>query len=132
MTTPRNVDASHEPVNGRLRWTQIFGTKDVVCSIQRYISSLSSLLLLLCIYFFFSSRRRHTRFDCDWSSDVCSSDLGAVIQGPRQNDRTHRRPMPARRAAEQRVDSRSMAVLPRPPAEHDDPVTDEQDRKSVV
>src|SRR2546427_13304871 len=27
------------------------------------------------IVFFFSSRRRHTRFDCDWSSDVCSSDL---------------------------------------------------------
>src|SRR5688572_30882872 len=25
--------------------------------------------------FFFSSRRRHTRFHCDWSSDVCSSDL---------------------------------------------------------
>src|SRR5256886_2107288 len=25
--------------------------------------------------YFFSSRRRHTRFDCDWSSDVCSSDL---------------------------------------------------------
>src|SRR2546430_6173736 len=25
--------------------------------------------------FFFSSRRRRTRFDCDWSSDVCSSDL---------------------------------------------------------
>src|SRR2546430_5393185 len=30
---------------------------------------------VLC-FFFFSSRRRHTRFDCDWSSDVCSSDLG--------------------------------------------------------
>src|SRR2546430_15613016 len=27
------------------------------------------------VCFFFSSRRRHTRFDCDWSSDVCSSDL---------------------------------------------------------
>src|SRR2546430_8259526 len=27
------------------------------------------------VVFFFSSRRRHTRFDCDWSSDVCSSDL---------------------------------------------------------
>src|SRR2546430_13326571 len=27
----------------------------------------------MCV-FFFSSRRRHTRFDCDWSSDVCSSD----------------------------------------------------------
>src|SRR2546430_5717156 len=28
--------------------------------------------------FFFSSRRRHTRFDCDWSSDVCSSDLSSL------------------------------------------------------
>src|SRR5256886_3946022 len=28
--------------------------------------------------FFFSSRRRHTRFDCDWSSDVCSSDLETI------------------------------------------------------
>src|SRR5256886_2207456 len=32
-------------------------------------------LVLVFIFFFFSSRRRHTRFDCDWSSDVCSSDL---------------------------------------------------------
>src|SRR2546430_11295639 len=23
---------------------------------------------------------RHTRFDCDWSSDVCSSDLGSVLR----------------------------------------------------
>src|SRR5438270_11146413 len=30
---------------------------------------------MICYFFFFSSRRRHTRFDCDWSSDVCSSDL---------------------------------------------------------
>src|SRR6266567_2114131 len=29
--------------------------------------------------FFFSSRRRHTIFDCDWSSDVCSSDLADVV-----------------------------------------------------
>src|SRR3989442_4957280 len=28
------------------------------------------------IVFFFSSRRRHTRCGRDWSSDVCSSDLG--------------------------------------------------------
>src|SRR5438034_9663448 len=27
---------------------------------------------------FFSSRRRHTRSLCDWSSDVCSSDLSVV------------------------------------------------------
>src|SRR3712207_9533173 len=26
--------------------------------------------------FFFTSRRRHTRYWRDWSSDVCSSDLG--------------------------------------------------------
>src|SRR2546430_3032821 len=30
------------------------------------------------LFFFFSSRRRHTRFDCDWSSDVCSSDLHRI------------------------------------------------------
>src|SRR5689334_23845487 len=31
------------------------------------------------IVFFFSSRRRHTRWNCDWSSDVCSSDLLAAL-----------------------------------------------------
>src|SRR5438477_11121483 len=31
--------------------------------------------------FFFSSRRRHTRLTCDWSSDVCSSDLHFVRPG---------------------------------------------------
>src|SRR6267143_2264453 len=31
------------------------------------------------IFFFFSSRRRHTRWNCDWSSDVCSSDLLPVV-----------------------------------------------------
>src|SRR2546429_2762826 len=29
--------------------------------------------------FFFSSRRRHTRCSRDWSSDVCSSDLQALV-----------------------------------------------------
>src|SRR5205085_9504126 len=53
-------------------------------------------ILLRVFFFFFSSRRRHTRFDCDWSSDVCSSDLcnpkvtdflktadNTVVPGPR-------------------------------------------------
>src|SRR2546430_10294374 len=31
------------------------------------------------LFYLFSSRRRHTRFDCDWSSDVCSSDLDAPV-----------------------------------------------------
>src|SRR5688500_20202000 len=39
---------------------------------------------MFCV-FFFSSRRRHTRLQGDWSSDVCSSDLG-------QRDGTARRP----------------------------------------
>src|SRR2546430_10579876 len=36
---------------------------------------MEALLVASFVVFFFSSRRRHTRFDCDWSSDVCSSDL---------------------------------------------------------
>src|SRR5256885_6894725 len=31
------------------------------------------------VLFFFSSRRRHTRLQGDWSSDVCSSDLGLPV-----------------------------------------------------
>src|SRR6266487_6071427 len=31
----------------------------------------------------FSSRRRHPRWTGDWSSDVCSSDLAAVVAGQR-------------------------------------------------
>src|SRR2546430_12352191 len=37
--------------------------------------------------FFFSSRRRHTRFDCDWSSDVCSSDLRWLAYTSNENGR---------------------------------------------
>src|SRR2546421_3200918 len=37
----------------------------------------SSCIVIVIFFFFFSSRRRHTRSDRDWSSDVCSSDLGA-------------------------------------------------------
>src|SRR3712207_917914 len=36
------------------------------------------ILNFIHLFFFFSSRRRHTRYWRDWSSDVCSSDLGAV------------------------------------------------------
>src|SRR5690606_39972117 len=46
------------------------------------------LLSLVCV-FFFSSRRRHTRFSRDWSSDVCSSDLGALGGGPLKDAQDH-------------------------------------------
>src|SRR5438309_4332617 len=36
---------------------------------------LSWLISFIIVCFFFSSKSRHTRWNCDWSSDVCSSDL---------------------------------------------------------
>src|SRR5690606_40579003 len=45
---------------------------------------------------FFSSRRRHTRFSRDWSSDVCSSDLGLLVLlvvQPRKLEPGHSRPI---------------------------------------
>src|SRR5256886_3512966 len=57
-------------------------TRCSVCSLRLFQKNKafhSSQSCLLFIFFFFSSRRRHTRFDCDWSSDVCSSDLGITV-----------------------------------------------------
>src|SRR5438132_9273965 len=42
--------------------------------------------------FFFSSRRRHTRSLCDWSSDVCSSDLQLVLEWCAANHACRRPP----------------------------------------
>src|SRR3712207_8054900 len=39
------------------------------------------MCVFIFIVFFFSSRRRHTRYWRDWSSDVCSSDLGVLDRG---------------------------------------------------
>src|SRR5438034_6704202 len=43
--------------------------------IDIFLRDPSFILLDTYSFFFFSSRRRHTRSLCDWSSDVCSSDL---------------------------------------------------------
>src|SRR5256886_5578721 len=48
-----------------------------------------SILSVSCYFFFFSSRRRHTRFDCDWSSDVCSSDLRISAVTAEQTPHVH-------------------------------------------
>src|SRR3712207_7095845 len=42
-----------------------------------------------CFLFFFSSRRRHTRYWRDWSSDVCSSDLGSAQSSGPPGDEHH-------------------------------------------
>src|SRR5260370_3942779 len=58
-------------------WTKLFlvilGT---VCPHSRFKKGVINVLIV----FFFSSRRRHTRFKCDWSSDVCSSDLTSRVK----------------------------------------------------
>src|SRR6267142_5783501 len=59
-------------------------------------------------FFFFSSRRRHTRLTCDWSSDVCSSDLQGTTYaaaGPEAADAAQRKDRDALRAlVRQRAD----------------------------
>src|SRR5260221_13277637 len=52
------------------------------------MSFASAKAMQVIFFFFFSSRRRHTRSLCDWSSDVCSSDLlyvgtGSTLSGDR-------------------------------------------------
>ena len=37
-------------------------------------------MVLLC-FFFFKQKTAYEIYQCDWSSDVCSSDLGAVLEG---------------------------------------------------
>src|SRR6266487_7084366 len=66
--------------------------------------------MMMC--FFFSSRRRHTRWTGDWSSDVCSSDLGARALGP--------------------AFGRSWAAAAHRPADDARPAWLRGDRKSVV
>src|SRR5437588_3067504 len=51
------------------------------------------------LFFFFSSRRRHTRSLCDWSSDVCSSDLKpSVMPSVEGLPTTHSEPSSKRRS----------------------------------
>src|SRR5690242_14124207 len=74
-------------------------------------------------FFFFSSRRRHTRLTCDWSSDVCSSDL--VEQDAWRDDHCKETPEPeqhrvARRASERSEATATTAKHRKLPCDHDD------------
>src|SRR5256885_12752307 len=60
--------------------------------------------------FFFSSRRRHTRLQGDWSSDVCSSDLGF---GPRRQPPPTPPALSARRCPAQRTAMAAQASTPK-------------------
>src|SRR5260221_7518837 len=64
--------------SSRIKCTNRQGRSDIVSTKHLCIAVPIELSTLS---FFFSSRRRHTRSLCDWSSDVCSSDLTAVQAG---------------------------------------------------
>src|SRR6266568_7850168 len=69
------------------------------------------------LFFFFSSRRRHTRWNCDWSSDVCSSDLTSRLVFVQEADHGVA-PKPAAIGRED-VPCELAQVLPEPPSERD-------------
>src|SRR3712207_204517 len=62
------------------------------------------------MFFFFSSRRRHTRYWRDWSSDVCSSDLGVKSQ---KTQSTHMSPREKEQADENLGQRWTQRFLPR-------------------
>src|SRR2546430_2745627 len=63
------INAAHRKV-----WTEPRGEAGPDLVRHGWIQMIYKIVDMFHRYFFFSSRRRHTRFDCDWSSDVCSSD----------------------------------------------------------
>src|SRR5437588_6845596 len=80
----------------------------IVDGVALFLSFLMVWFYLCAFVFFFSSRRRHTRSLCDWSSDVCSSDLSLTrerrfLRGTRRNLRGKGRAGSAARSEERRV-----------------------------
>src|SRR5690606_40839677 len=69
------------------------------------------------VFFFFSSRRRHTRFSRDWSSDVCSSDLMAVLGGS-ASDRAEADGAPRGHRCIQRLEAPTRYGVKRGPIEY--------------
>src|SRR5689334_24034416 len=86
---------------------------------------------LFLFFFFFSSRRRHTRWNCDWSSDVCSSDLSGCCDAPPSLRRPFAHHLLRRLVVAQPQEARvSQPPVARPFAEPD--LGHQPDRKSVV
>src|SRR5947207_9386730 len=95
-------------------WPEIARSKVVLPAPFGPITATASFCLTS---FFFSSRRRHTRSLCDWSSDVCSSDLvqdpelvpSAIAQALAISSTGGRRPIDA--LLEHLHDKRTLLVL---------------------
>src|SRR5205085_3700748 len=91
-----------------------------------------TFLLFIVFFFFFSSRRRHTRFDCDWSSDVCSSDLADSSAVPFQRTTADESARPFLRARVCRIAGVDAAVSEGRSSLRLRREAEGRDRKSVV
>src|SRR4029077_9421963 len=79
-TNPRIADTNNRRIESISRYSHV--TRSMTCYFADDVLSMSKYdVIFFIIFFFFSSRRRHTRFKCDWSSDVCSSDLAFLNNG---------------------------------------------------
>src|SRR2546430_6006818 len=65
----------------RIDWKHGFGTTGTVLGDKSVWGKGLGRELMQLRAVYLSSRRRHTKFDCDWSSDVCSSDLDGPSRG---------------------------------------------------
>src|SRR2546429_4857422 len=83
---------------------EVDGYTNRVAMITRVVPALCVVQLLL--VFFFSSRRRHTRCSRDWSSDVCSSDLGGLMRNSSKRGSASEPAGKARKPPRARLDER--------------------------
>src|SRR5437588_386695 len=80
---PQNTTETIALLTDRERWSCVRASASLCCRslpvldrrTQCCVWQCGSRAILMTSSFFFSSRRRHTRSLCDWSSNVCSSDL---------------------------------------------------------
>src|SRR2546430_5660115 len=80
--------------------------------VMLFLMFTTNFVLFWFFFFFFSSRRRHTRFDCDWSSDVCSSDLNSLPFGKTAPRRvSYGGPVPSCLVGRQRPGSSELSSL---------------------
>src|SRR5256885_2494777 len=87
------------------------------CSRSRELRRRLRTALVCMFFFFFSSRRRHTRLQGDWSSDVCSSDLGGAAVGERYEQLSYRERLTIADGLQQRFSVRAIArTLKRDPS----------------
>src|SRR5689334_23423974 len=108
----------------------LFGILYMVFSVIGFLFFFFVCFFFFFFFFFFSSRRRHTRWNCDWSSDVCSSDLKDFVR--RHDARVIVRGLRAVSDFEYEFQMAGMNRYLLPDVETLFLIPSDQDRKSVV